>query len=210
MSERSTSGGSDSAISLHARDAHGDAPVLAWTYAPPLSRRTTQVTTLNRARRGIGGFGLRARRGIFDQGSLLWGVIIIGIVGAIAAANWSTSRDSAGVSACKGNEIAISSAAELYYLNNQTYPASNSVTAANTVFKDGAGLNYLKQIPVDPADATRVAAYTWTNTTAAATGPAYSISCPGTHPNASLKTLQGYTATSKTIYMDNTTNPYTQ
>lgn len=151
----------------------------------------------------------RARRGIFDQGSLLWGVLIIGIIGAIAAANWSSSRDSAGVSGCKGNLIAIASAAELYYINNQVYPATNDINVTNKVFTDGSGTNYLKQIPVDPADTSRSLAYKWANTTTAAAGPAYTVTCPGTHPNASLRVLQGWNTNSKSIMIDNTSNPYT-
>ncbi len=75
---------------------------------------------------------------------LLIVVAIIGILAGIAVPRISQSLDSAKVSACKANQDALESAAELYRFENGSYPSGESWIGA---LVEGG---YLREEPTCP------------------------------------------------------------
>lgn len=122
-------------------------------------------------------------------------VSIIAILAGILIPNFVNARAQAMTAACESNLRSIATAAELYYADQQVYPASGDVSA--TLFTAN-GTSYLNNVPTDPAAPTPGSPYTFTNTTSAGTA-GYMIVCPGIHANSTLAKLQGYTSSSSAI-----------
>ena len=127
-------------------------------------------------------------------------VAIIAILAAILIPNFTRARAQAMTSACMGNMKMIATALELYYTDNQSYPAAN-----NKAVQSLGLTGYLNQTPVDPA-APGNASYTVTTANASDNGgiAGYQIWCPGTHDPATLTKINNGTATTNTtIKYDN-------
>lgn len=122
-------------------------------------------------------------------------VSIIAILAGILIPNFVNARAQAMTAACESNLRSIATAAELYYADQQVYPASGDVSAA---LFTANGTSYLNNVPTDPAAPTPGAPYAFTNTTAAGVA-GYTIVCPGVHANSTLAKLQGYTGSSSAI-----------
>ena len=128
-------------------------------------------------------------------------VAIIAILAGILIPNFTRARAQAATSACMGNIKMIATALELYYTDNQKYPAASDA-AVSTLGLTG----YLNQIPVDPAANTAGAEYKVTTENAADSGgvAGYQIWCPGTHDPATLTKINGGSVTTEnTIKYDN-------
>lgn len=127
-------------------------------------------------------------------------VAIIAILAAILLPNFTRARAQAMTAACMGNIKTIATALELYYSDNQAYPA-----ASNKAVQDLGLTGYLNQTPIDPA-ASPGSSYTVTTTnTGSGSGTAgYQIWCPGTHDPVTLTKINNGTATTNTtIKYDN-------
>ena len=122
-------------------------------------------------------------------------VSIIAILAGILIPNFINARAQAMTAACESNLRSIATAAELYYADQQIYPASGDVSIA---LFTANGTTYLNNVPTDPAATTVGAPYSFTNTTAGG-GAGYTIVCPGVHANSTLAKLQGYTSSSSAI-----------
>jgi prepilin-type N-terminal cleavage/methylation domain-containing protein len=123
-------------------------------------------------------------------------VAIIAILAGILIPNFINARAQAQTAACESNLRAIATAAELYYADQQQYPASGDVTSAS--FTPAGGSTYMNNTPRDPADPGHTKFYTFTD--ASTTGsPAYVIGCPGVHMVQTLAKLQN--ASSGTYYI---------
>ena len=86
---------------------------------------------------------------------LLIVVAIIGILAAIAVPNFINAQVRANVARVKGDFKAISSAMEMYKLDNNTYPGDHDLDTAvfgkqTGLFKLTAPMAYLSQVPADP------------------------------------------------------------
>jgi len=113
-------------------------------------------------------------------------VAIIAILAGILIPNFVNARAQAQTAACESNLRSIATALELYYADNQIYPAAAgapvqpSLLTANTVA-------YLNNTPKDPAAQSGSAMYVLTTTQATGSSPAtYTILCPGVHPGSTL------------------------
>ena len=122
-------------------------------------------------------------------------VAIIAILAGILIPNFQNARAQAQTSACESNIRAIATAAELYYTDNQAYPASGSANpvtfASNAANGNNTGTKYLNNTPHDPAAPSggNATAYTFTSQANTDGTPGYEITCPGEHPNATLVKL---------------------
>lgn len=122
-------------------------------------------------------------------------VAIIAILAAILIPNFTRARAQAMTSACMGNIKTIATALELYYTDNQAYPAATNKSVQSL------GLSgYLNQTPIDPAAGASGADYTVTTTNSSGNAgvAGYQIWCPGTHDPATLTKLNGGTPTTNT------------
>jgi general secretion pathway protein G len=133
-------------------------------------------------------------------------VAIIAIIAAILVPNFFHARAQAAVSACEANLRAISTAAELYYSDNQQYP-TDGVNPVNTAFGDANTTpgRYLSQTPLDPASGGN--GYTFqANNTPANGQQSYTITCSGVHDTSALTKLQGGSSgTAMHIFYDSST-----
>lgn len=144
----------------------------------------------------------RRERGAFDPVSIIAGVTIIGLMSGAAYAYWPAMYAQGNVTSCEQNLDAISEAAEMYFAWARAYPATGVVDGGMFLYK--GQVNLLRthsggQGPVDPADPTGTAHYTFTNSSANGLS-SYIVSCPGTHSAMSLQGLPGWKSTSTTIY----------
>jgi general secretion pathway protein G len=126
-------------------------------------------------------------------------VAIISILAAILIPNFTHARAQAQTAACEANLREIATAFELYYADNQQYPAgANATIGANTISKNG--VNYLNTVPQDPSAATTGALYTW-NSATTSNPPSYTITCPGLHdPQTLTKIANGVTTNTHLTY----------
>ena len=125
---------------------------------------------------------LYAQRG-FTLIEMMIVVAIIAILVSILVPNFIRARAQAQTAACESNEKEIATALELYQTDNEKYPNSGTVNAANTDLQP-----YLKQTPVDPA-AGPTAFYTFTVTNPGTSTATYSILCPGVHDAGTLQNI---------------------
>jgi type II secretion system protein G len=119
-------------------------------------------------------------------------VAIIAVLAGILIPNFTRARAQAATSACMANEKTIATALELYYTDNQKYPASASVDSAFVKTMSG----YMNQIPIDPAAGS--SAYYQYALTSSGGVVSYTITCPGTHDPATLMALTGGASTTDT------------
>ena len=120
-------------------------------------------------------------------------VAIIAILAGILIPNFTHARAQAQTAACEANLREIATAFELYYADNQVYPAgSNTKIIATTV--ESGGVSYLNNVPQDPSAATSGANYTFTSS-ASSNPPSYVITCPGNHEPQTLTKINGGTTT---------------
>lgn len=148
-------------------------------------------------RAGLTGLRERRQRGAFDPVSIIAGITIIGLMSGAAYAYWPAMYAQGNTSSCEQNLDGISQAAEMYMSTGKhTLPATGAVSA--TMFVSN-GTNLLEKVPIDPADPTGAATYTFTNTSANGV-MSYVIQCPGTHTAMSLQGLPGWKSTSSSIY----------
>jgi type II secretion system protein G len=140
---------------------------------------------------------MRQQRG-FTLLEMMVVVAIIAVLAGILIPNFTRARAQAATSSCMANEKTIATALELYFTDNQKYPASGTVDTTFVTAMNG----YMNQIPVDPA-AGPGKYYTYTtNTTGGVT--TYSITCPGAHdPNTLMNISGGATTTNTKIQYDN-------
>ena len=110
-------------------------------------------------------------------------VAIIAILASILVPNFVRARAQAQTAGCEANLKEIATAMELYQTDNDKYPDSGTVNAANTDLAP-----YLKQTPVDPV-AGPGSYYTFTVNNPATSSAAYSIVCPGTHDPGTLQNI---------------------
>jgi len=110
-------------------------------------------------------------------------VAIIAIIASILVPNFFHARAQAAVSACEQNIRSISTAAELYYTDNQAYPAASPVDTTSALYTG----KFLTQTPRDPA-APPGAANVYQFSGANANG-GYTITCPGAHQGSALAAL---------------------
>ena len=81
---------------------------------------------------------IRKKKG-FTLVELLVVVLILGALAAIAIPRISTSASTAKINACKANVDIINSQTEMYYANNDAWPASAAALMADAnSFPDGA------------------------------------------------------------------------
>ena len=131
-------------------------------------------------------------------------VAIIAILAGILIPNFVNARAQAQTAACESNLRSIATALELYYADNQTYPASNSVSPANLAKN---GVFYLNNTPKDPAATDPTALYAFTSTPQTGSGAAgYTITCPGVHLGSTLAKLQPSGGTTGTVCGANCTD----
>jgi type II secretion system protein G len=127
-------------------------------------------------------------------------VAIIAILAAILIPNFTHARSQAATSSCMANLKTIATAFELYYTDNQKYPAGSNTAIDSTITgSTGALAGYLGQPPVDPAGG---ANYTFTSGTSGGVAT-YQIWCPGTHDPTTLKSIASGNTTDTTIKYDN-------
>jgi type IV pilus assembly protein PilA len=118
-------------------------------------------------------------------------VAIIAVLAGILIPNFVHARGQSATAACEANMRSIATAAELYFTDNQAYPATAQVDRTFGVGNNGTAGMYLNNTPVDPAAST-TARYTFTNDGTGA-APHYTITCPGLHDPASLTKINGGT-----------------
>ena len=76
-------------------------------------------------------------------------VAIIAVLAGILIPNFVHARGQSATAACEANLRSIATAAELYFTDNQVYPATSQVdTTFGTTTNAGV---YLNNTPVDPA-----------------------------------------------------------
>jgi type IV pilus assembly protein PilA len=132
----------------------------------------------------------RSRRG-FTLIELMIVVAIIAVLAGVLIPNFVHARAQSATAACEANLRAIATAAELYYSDNQAYPASTaSVDRTFGSSSSAAAGTYLNNTPNDPAAASTTARYAFTNDGAAG-APHYTITCPGLHDPAGLAKIGG-------------------
>jgi prepilin-type N-terminal cleavage/methylation domain-containing protein len=117
-------------------------------------------------------------------------VAIIAVLASILIPNFLNARAQAQTAACMANLNQIATAAELYYADQDTYPATGAVAAGGSFV--ATGVDYLGNTPHDQA-ATPGDTYTFTNN---GTNLGYTIACPASavHPYSTLAKLQNTTA----------------
>ncbi len=122
-------------------------------------------------------------------------VAIIAILAAILIPNFTHARAQAATSACMSNLKSIATAMELYYTDNQSYPAANDADIATL----GLGTYMGNQKPVDPAG---TGAYKVSSNETGGVW-SYQIWCPGTHDPSTLTAIANGSSTNTTIEYDN-------
>jgi len=127
---------------------------------------------------------MQSQRG-FTLLELMIVVAIIAILAGILIPNFTHARAQAQTAACESNLRQIATAMELYYADNQEYPASGNVTSSAITAN---GVNYLNNTPVDPAAVSPSSPYTFVTTGSGAT-QSYIITCPGTHDPSTLQKI---------------------
>jgi type II secretion system protein G len=120
-------------------------------------------------------------------------VAIIAIIAGILMPNFFHARAQAAVSACESNIRAISTAAELFYSDNQAYPTTTGTNPVNNAFGTEKGApagQYLSQQPKDAANGAdgMPGQYTFVNGTTAGTA-SYTITCDGIHDSSALTAI---------------------
>jgi type II secretion system protein G len=120
-------------------------------------------------------------------------VAIIAIIASILMPNFFHARAQAAVSACESNIRAISTAAELFYSDNQAYPKTTGIDPVDNTFgteKGAAPGQYLSQQPKDPANGTNglPGQYVFANTTNGGAA-SYTITCGGVHDSSALTAI---------------------
>jgi type II secretion system protein G len=129
-----------------------------------------------------------AERG-FTLIELMIVVAIIAILAGILIPNFVNARAQAQTAACESNLRAIATALELYYADNQVYPAASNAAVQPSLLTAN-GVAYLNNTPKDPAAQSGGATYSLTTLQAAAGNPAsYQIVCPGVHTGSTLAKL---------------------
>ena len=143
--------------------------------------------------------GRRSQRG-FTLLEVMIVVAVVAILALILIPNFSNARAEAQVSACESNLRSIATALELYYADNQQYPAAASATDIDATFIGatgplGANQTYLNNVPSDPAPpAGTDVYYSYLNTTSSTTGvQSYTVQCPGKHQDSALTRIPGHT-----------------
>lgn len=117
-------------------------------------------------------------------------VAIIAILAGVLIPNFVHARAQTATAACESNLRAIATAAELYFTDNQAYPATTATVDRTFGSANGAASGtYLNNTPIDPA-ATTSGRYAFTNDGSPAT-PHYTITCPGLHDPVSLAKVSG-------------------
>jgi len=112
-------------------------------------------------------------------------VAIIALLAAVVIPNFVHARAQAAVSQTEANMKQIATALELYYGDNQGYPASGTV---NPTLFGGANNPYLTSTP---ANALTRQPYTYVLTAATAAGvpPTYTLTDPGAYDPTTLQNL---------------------
>jgi len=130
-------------------------------------------------------------------------VAIIAILAGILIPNFTHARAQAQTAACEANLREIATAFELYYADNQQYPAAAGATNVTPAALALNGVNYLNTVPQDPS-----ANPTNKNCQFVAPGtnpPTYTIACPGTHdPSTLTRIANGATTNTKLTYASGT------
>ena len=117
-------------------------------------------------------------------------VAIIAILAGILIPNFVNARAQAQTAACESNLRQIATALELYYADNQQYPAAASFTNVTPSLLTSNGVVYLSNTPKDPAALDQTKDYQMQTTAQSGTTPAtYTIQCPGTHVGSTLQKL---------------------
>jgi general secretion pathway protein G len=124
----------------------------------------------------------RSNRG-FTLIEMMIVVAIIAVIAGVIAINFMNAKGKAQVAATQGNLKQIGTAMELYYGDNQAYPASGNVT--NTL----PGTKYLNNTPTSPGPGGAKYVYT-------SAGTEYTIEDPATYDVNSLLTLNQATVAS--------------
>lgn len=115
-------------------------------------------------------------------------VAIIAILAVILIPNFARARAQAQSAACIANLKTIATALELYYTDNQTYPAA-AKQLLDAQYTSQTLKGYLNQVPEDPA-AGPGKYYMFTAQNNGSTAPAsYQIWCPGSHDPATLQNV---------------------
>jgi type II secretion system protein G len=129
-----------------------------------------------------------AERG-FTLIELMIVVAIIAILAGILIPNFVNARAQAQTAACESNLRSIATALELYYADNQVYPAASGSAVVPTLMTAN-GVTYLNTTPKDPAGQSGSATYSLTTVQAGGGNPAgYTILCPGVHVGSTLAKL---------------------
>jgi prepilin-type N-terminal cleavage/methylation domain-containing protein len=124
-------------------------------------------------------------------------VAIIAIIAGILVPNFFHARAQAAVSACESNLRSVSTAAELYFTDYQSYPGSPGQkfdVNQNFGSQGNAPGKYLTQTPTDPAAGPvngKTPEYTFVNTSTGNGLYSYLITCPGVHDASALQTING-------------------
>lgn len=125
-------------------------------------------------------------------------VAIIAILAAILIPNFTHARAQAATSACMSNMKTIATAMELYYTDNQAYPAATKTAVTSVI---GLSTYMGNQNPVDPAGP---GSYEVSSSESASGVWTYDIWCPGKHDPTTLKPIQpAGNTTNTTIKYDN-------
>jgi type II secretion system protein G len=143
----------------------------------------SEATPLNRFAPTAPAPALAGQRG-FTLVELMVVVAIIALLAAVVIPNYVHARAQAAVSQSESNLKEIATALELYYADNQTYPASGNVTP--DLF-GGAKNPYLSATPVN---ALGRQVYVYSFVAAAGGTPAtYSIEDPGLYDPTTLSSV---------------------
>lgn len=117
-------------------------------------------------------------------------VAIIAILASILIPNFVNARSQAQTAACESNLREIATALELYYADNQAYPAAAAFTDVTPALLTANGVAYLNNTPKDPAALDQTKNYQVKTVAQSGTSAAgYTIECPGTHVGSTLAKL---------------------
>ena len=113
-------------------------------------------------------------------------VAIIAIIAGIVLVNYTKPRANAQSAASQANLKEIATAMELYYQDNNSYPASGTVNAQ--LFGANAA-RYMQSAPTSPGPGGGNYTYTLD-----AGGTSYTVTDPATYPSSTLATLTAASA----------------